>query len=213
MNEGHSAFLAIERIRVLMAEQGLSFEEALHAARANNVFTTHTSVPAGHRPFRPGPGPRAFRALLPEGRHCAGFFSGSGPRRRRRVQRTFFDGRLRHADFRLSQRRQPAAPPGFAGNVGIPVARPAGVGSSDRRHHQRRAPHLLDQRRPGQPLRSAPAARLARGQQRARDLAADRRHPRRANCGKPIAAASAAWWLSFASAPSPAPWRATLPRR
>src|SRR5580700_6292835 len=47
MNEGHSAFLAIERIRVLMADHGLSFEESLHASRANNVFTTHTSVPAG----------------------------------------------------------------------------------------------------------------------------------------------------------------------
>jgi starch phosphorylase len=47
MNEGHSAFLALERIRVLMAEAGLSFEEAQHATRANNVFTTHTSVPAG----------------------------------------------------------------------------------------------------------------------------------------------------------------------
>ena len=47
MNEGHSAFLALERIRVLMMEQQLSFEEALDAARTNNVFTTHTSVPAG----------------------------------------------------------------------------------------------------------------------------------------------------------------------
>ncbi|MSV36364.1 MAG: alpha-glucan family phosphorylase [Bryobacterales bacterium] len=47
MNEGHSAFLAIERIRVLMAEQNLNFEEALAASRINNVFTTHTSVPAG----------------------------------------------------------------------------------------------------------------------------------------------------------------------
>ncbi len=47
MNEGHSAFLAVERIRVLMAEQGLSFEEALTASRSNNIFTTHTSVPAG----------------------------------------------------------------------------------------------------------------------------------------------------------------------
>src|SRR5205814_331629 len=35
MNEGHSAFLAIERIRVLMAEHGLSFEEALQASRVN----------------------------------------------------------------------------------------------------------------------------------------------------------------------------------
>jgi starch phosphorylase len=47
MNEGHSAFLALERIRVLMAEYQLSFEEALDASRNNNVFTTHTPVPAG----------------------------------------------------------------------------------------------------------------------------------------------------------------------
>lgn len=47
MNEGHSAFLAIERIRMMMAEEGLTFEEALEASRTNNIFTTHTSVPAG----------------------------------------------------------------------------------------------------------------------------------------------------------------------
>ncbi|MEQ1884552.1 MAG: alpha-glucan family phosphorylase [Bryobacteraceae bacterium] len=47
MNEGHSAFMAVERIRMLMLEHGLNFDEALHATRANNVFTTHTSVPAG----------------------------------------------------------------------------------------------------------------------------------------------------------------------
>lgn len=43
MNEGHSAFLAIERIRMLMAGEGLTFEEAWHASQCNNVFTTHTS--------------------------------------------------------------------------------------------------------------------------------------------------------------------------
>jgi starch phosphorylase len=47
MNEGHSAFLALERIRLLMQEQKLTFEEALEACRINNVFTTHTPVPAG----------------------------------------------------------------------------------------------------------------------------------------------------------------------
>jgi starch phosphorylase len=47
MNEGHSAFLAVERIRCLMEEQTLSFDEALEASRVNNVFTTHTPVPAG----------------------------------------------------------------------------------------------------------------------------------------------------------------------
>ena len=47
MNEGHAAFLGIERIRVLMAEEALTFEQALEATRVSNVFTTHTSVPAG----------------------------------------------------------------------------------------------------------------------------------------------------------------------
>lgn len=47
MNEGHSAFLAMERIRVLIKEAGLTFEEAFEATRLSNVFTTHTSVPAG----------------------------------------------------------------------------------------------------------------------------------------------------------------------
>jgi starch phosphorylase len=54
MNEGHSAFLALERIRCLMREQSLTFEEGLDASRNNNVFTTHTSVPAGIDLFDPG---------------------------------------------------------------------------------------------------------------------------------------------------------------
>jgi len=47
MNEGHSAFLALERVRLFMERQGLRFEEAVEATRVNNVFTTHTPVPAG----------------------------------------------------------------------------------------------------------------------------------------------------------------------
>jgi starch phosphorylase len=54
MNEGHSAFLAIERVRLLMEQKGLTFDEALDAARTNNVFTTHTPVPAGIDKFDPG---------------------------------------------------------------------------------------------------------------------------------------------------------------
>jgi starch phosphorylase len=53
LNEGHSAFLAVERIRILMDEYKLSVDEALEAARNNNVFTTHTSVPAGIDLFDP----------------------------------------------------------------------------------------------------------------------------------------------------------------
>ncbi|MCU1399190.1 MAG: glgP [Acidimicrobiales bacterium] len=45
-NEGHAGFLALERIRELVAG-GFSFAEAVEATRAGGVFTTHTPVPAG----------------------------------------------------------------------------------------------------------------------------------------------------------------------
>jgi len=50
MNEGHSAFMVLERIRELM-EADHSFEEAAEIVRASNVFTTHTPVPAGNDEF------------------------------------------------------------------------------------------------------------------------------------------------------------------
>ncbi|MBN1262408.1 MAG: alpha-glucan family phosphorylase [Anaerolineae bacterium] len=51
INEGHSAFLALERIRCLMEKHNLSFDQAREAASAGLVFTTHTPVPAGHDRF------------------------------------------------------------------------------------------------------------------------------------------------------------------
>ena len=53
MNEGHSAFSALERIRILRNEQGLSFDAAREFVVATNTFTTHTPVPAGHDVFSP----------------------------------------------------------------------------------------------------------------------------------------------------------------
>ena len=51
MNEGHSAFLSLERIRLLVNEKGLTFADAGEAAAAGNLFTTHTPVPAGFDKF------------------------------------------------------------------------------------------------------------------------------------------------------------------
>ncbi len=51
MNEGHSAFLGLERVRELVQQQGLSFDQAVEAVRADSVFTTHTPVPAGNDTF------------------------------------------------------------------------------------------------------------------------------------------------------------------
>ena len=53
MNEGHSVFLAVERIRQLVQQRGLSFAEAREVVAASNVFTTHTPVPAGNDVFLP----------------------------------------------------------------------------------------------------------------------------------------------------------------
>ena len=53
MNEGHSAFLALERIRTLVQNSTLSFDEARQAVASTNVFTTHTPVPAGIDTFSP----------------------------------------------------------------------------------------------------------------------------------------------------------------
>lgn len=50
LNEGHAAFLNLERCRELVA-QGLSFREAREAVAANSLFTTHTPVPAGNDTF------------------------------------------------------------------------------------------------------------------------------------------------------------------
>ena len=47
MNEGHSALALLERIRMLMEENHLSFAEARGAVYASSIFTTHTPVPAG----------------------------------------------------------------------------------------------------------------------------------------------------------------------
>jgi starch phosphorylase len=50
VNEGHAAFLVLERARKLV-EAGKSFDEAREIVRATTVFTTHTPVPAGHDVF------------------------------------------------------------------------------------------------------------------------------------------------------------------
>ncbi|SNX58661.1 starch phosphorylase [Nitrosomonas ureae] len=50
INEGHAAFMILERIHALV-QQGLNFASALESVAVNTVFTTHTAVPAGHDHF------------------------------------------------------------------------------------------------------------------------------------------------------------------
>src|ERR1700726_376943 len=63
MNEGHSAFLSLERIRLNVVEKRLDFYSALQVVASANVFTTHTPVPAGNDAFPRGMMKRYFGEL------------------------------------------------------------------------------------------------------------------------------------------------------
>ncbi|TFH02150.1 MAG: alpha-glucan family phosphorylase [Calditrichales bacterium] len=65
MNEGHSAFLGLERIYELM-NQGMEYKTALEFVRATNVFTTHTPIPAGNEAFEYDMMEKYFKNFWPE---------------------------------------------------------------------------------------------------------------------------------------------------
>ncbi|MFZ4399919.1 MAG: alpha-glucan family phosphorylase [Bacteroidales bacterium] len=50
-NEGHAAFITLERLMKYIQNEKLAFEEAVEVVRASTLFTTHTPVPAGHDTF------------------------------------------------------------------------------------------------------------------------------------------------------------------
>jgi len=64
MNEGHSAFLAIERMRELVKRQKLSVTEAIEALKPTHIFTTHTPVPAGNERFTPELVQKYFHSIV-----------------------------------------------------------------------------------------------------------------------------------------------------
>jgi glycogen phosphorylase len=66
MNEGHSAFGGLERIRLLMDEHTLNFAAAREAVTAGTCFTTHTPVPAGNDIFPPQMVEYYFSGYLPQ---------------------------------------------------------------------------------------------------------------------------------------------------
>ena len=66
INEGHAAFLVLERIRQKIQREGLDFASAMEAVAVNTVFTTHTPVPAGHDQFSEGMMQAYFERYLDE---------------------------------------------------------------------------------------------------------------------------------------------------
>ena len=125
-NEGHAAFMMIERLRELTTT-GTPLDEAVKRVRAQGVFTTHTPVPAGHdafsveqleavrRPGLEGDGDRARGALPARRAPCPA--------------RPVPHDRLRHAALGPGERR---APPARAGEPRISGAT-SGPGGPGRR--------------------------------------------------------------------------------
>jgi len=65
INEGHAAFIGLERLREYIQDGNMTFPEALEIVRASSLFTTHTPVPAGHDYFEEDL-MRAYIAHYPE---------------------------------------------------------------------------------------------------------------------------------------------------
>ncbi len=66
INEGHSAFLILERARQIMVDNNLAFQEAAEAVRGGCIFTTHTPVPAGNEVFPTALMDKYFRNYWPQ---------------------------------------------------------------------------------------------------------------------------------------------------
>ena len=78
MNEGHSAFCGLERIRTFMEENKVDFAAAREAVAAGTCFTTHTPVPAGNDIFPPQLVEHYFSGYLPQLRIDRNEFLGLG---------------------------------------------------------------------------------------------------------------------------------------
>ena len=170
INEGHAAFLVLERIRSLVAE-GLPLDAAIEAVAANTVFTTHTPVPAGHDHFPESTVARLPEELFRRARHRVGL--GRPP-----AGGDFNMTALAHPRLALPERR--VAHP--RRRLGAPAARLLAAGRARREparlRHQRRARGDLPRAGMGRGARPLPRRGLDAPPRPSRHLGKDPRHSR-----------------------------------
>jgi starch phosphorylase len=164
LNEGHSAFAALEFARQRMEREGLSAHEALRLVASHIVFTTHTPVPAGHDRFSPD--------LVEE--HLGPLREALGLDREGLLAWGRLDDRAgaeavapRQCGFGVARARVPR-------DVDRPLpGRGRGAGA-DRPHHQRRPRAHLARRADASSLRPPPRHRLAEALRRSGIVGSDR---------------------------------------
>ena len=109
MNEGHSAFCGLERIRMLMEESGSTSRPLAKPSKAGTCFTTHTPVPAGNDAFPSQMMASIFRRYMPALKIDRGTFLGLGREQPQNEQRKFLHDRAGHSPVEHQQRRQQTA--------------------------------------------------------------------------------------------------------
>ncbi len=114
INEGHAAFVSLEKIRHLVQEEGLSFAEAREVAATGNVFTTHTPVPAGIDVFTPEMLWKYFGSYVGELGHHLRRVLRPRPGGRRAAPRALLDGRAGDAPLDAPERGLAPARAGLA---------------------------------------------------------------------------------------------------
>ena len=162
LNEGHSAFLQLERLRELV-EQGVDRDTAVQRLRASTVFTTHTPVPAGNEVFDPELVRRTLGGLVERCGLSWEEFAALG--RTRPGEAGWLTALRRSRLSTVRERRLGAARRGVARDVARPLARAACRRGSDHLGHERRPPANVDlgrargaARRHGPPLRTRTGA-------------------------------------------------------
>ena len=184
MNEGHSAFLTVERIGLRHARASRQLRRRRRGPQRGEHLHDAHACPRRQRRFRsparaplPGALPRRARHLRRRG-------ALARARRSARRQRALLHARPRHAHRRPLQRRQRAPRRGLAQDVAGPLARSPDARDPHRLHHQWRAHALVDRRRAGRAFHPLPGASVGRASRRPRAVAARVRDPgRRALAG------------------------------
>ena len=189
LNEGHSAFLQLERMRELVEEQGLSTDAAVERLRASTVFTTHTPVPAGNEVFDPELVQANAR------RHRRALRARVGGFRRARQGRAERQGLRAHAvrapHVAVRERRLRAARRRLARDVARALARDARRRGSDHVGHERRPPANVDLRRARGAARRHGSAVRASARARGRTICGRRTAARRNGCSGSSSTAAA----------------------
>ena len=157
LNEGHAAFAALELAR-RGQRGGASLDEALAAARARTVFTTHTPVPAGNDTYSPNHLAHAVGRAADEMGLGVDGARPDGAHEPRRPERAVRRHPVRAAHQPRGQRRERPPRRGRALHVERAVAGALGGGRADHVGDERRAPAHLG-RRPDPPPARPPSRR------------------------------------------------------